>query len=107
MDSAAIDTLLPALVNQYQDSNVFGGGIWPLPNRRDPAKEKDSSFFARNASNQLQVNTTGTPMLPTNTGSSRGTKMAWPQKRPVRVGEGLSGCRQPAAAHQLRDGDLP
>ena len=57
MESAAIDQLLPALVNQYQDSNVFGGGIWPLPNRRDPAKEKDSSFFARNASNQLQVNT--------------------------------------------------
>ena len=57
MESTAIDQLLPALVNQYQDSNVFGGGIWPLPNRRDPAKEKDSSFFARNASNQLQVNT--------------------------------------------------
>lgn len=57
MDSATIDTLLPTLVNQYQDSNVFGGGIWPLPNRRDPAKEKDSSFFARNASNELQVNT--------------------------------------------------
>ncbi|QZX94688.1 HAMP domain-containing protein [Pantoea alfalfae] len=57
MDSATIDALLPTLVNQYQDSNVFGGGIWPLPNRRDPAKEKDSSFFARNASNELQVNT--------------------------------------------------
>jgi len=57
MESATIDTLLPTLVNQYQDSNVFGGGIWPLPNRRDPAKEKDSSFFARNASNELQVNT--------------------------------------------------
>ena len=57
MDSATIDTLLPTLVNQYQDSNVFGGGIWPLPNRRDPAKEKDSSFFARDASNELQVNT--------------------------------------------------
>ncbi|WP_191938302.1 methyl-accepting chemotaxis protein [Pantoea agglomerans] len=57
MESATIDTLLPMLVNQYQDSNVFGGGIWPLPNRRDPAKEKDSSFFARNASNDLQVNT--------------------------------------------------
>lgn len=57
MDSATIDTLLPTLVNQYQDSNVFGGGIWPLPNRRDQAKEKDSSFFARNASNELQVNT--------------------------------------------------
>ncbi|TPV24600.1 methyl-accepting chemotaxis protein [Pantoea anthophila] len=57
MDSATIDILLPTLVNQYQDSNVFGGGIWPLPNRRDPAKEKNSSFFARNASNELQVNT--------------------------------------------------
>ncbi|MEN4645644.1 methyl-accepting chemotaxis protein [Pantoea agglomerans] len=57
MESATIDTLLPTLVNQYQDSNVFGGGIWPLPNRRDPAKEKNSSFFARNASNELQVNT--------------------------------------------------
>ncbi|MHC3774572.1 methyl-accepting chemotaxis protein [Pantoea agglomerans] len=57
MDSATIDTLLPTLVNQYQDSNVFGGGIWPLPNRRDPAKEKNSSFFARNGSNELQVNT--------------------------------------------------
>ncbi|MGC0883469.1 methyl-accepting chemotaxis protein [Pantoea agglomerans] len=57
MESTTIDTLLPTLVNQYQDSNVFGGGIWPLPNRRDPAKEKDSSFFARNASNELQVNT--------------------------------------------------
>ncbi|MGC1046184.1 hypothetical protein, partial [Pantoea agglomerans] len=32
MESATIDTLLPTLVNQYQDSNVFGGGIWPLPN---------------------------------------------------------------------------
>ncbi|MGG6135321.1 methyl-accepting chemotaxis protein [Pantoea allii] len=57
IDSAAIDTLLPALVNQYQDSNVFGGGIWPLPNRREAGKEKDSSFFARDTSNKLQVNT--------------------------------------------------
>ncbi|WP_130834053.1 methyl-accepting chemotaxis protein [[Erwinia] mediterraneensis] len=56
MDSAAIDVVLPALVNQYQDSNVTGGGIWPLPYRRDPAKEKDSSFFARNANNQLEAN---------------------------------------------------
>lgn len=57
MESATIDTVLPALVNQYQDSNVFGGGIWPLPNRRDADKEKASSFFARDASNQLRVNT--------------------------------------------------
>ncbi len=57
MDSSTIDTLLPVLVNQYQDVNVFGGGIWPLPNRRDPAREKFSSFFARDSSNQLKVNT--------------------------------------------------
>ncbi|AIX75913.1 MAG: methyl-accepting chemotaxis protein [Mixta calida] len=57
MDSPAIDTLLPALVNQYQDSNVFGGGIWPLPNMREAGREKFSTFFARDASNQLQVNT--------------------------------------------------
>ncbi|ARJ40648.1 chemotaxis protein [Pantoea alhagi] len=57
LDSAAIDSLLPALVNQYNDSNVFGGGIWPLPNMRAADREKFSTFFARDASNQLQVNT--------------------------------------------------
>ncbi|WP_315708128.1 methyl-accepting chemotaxis protein [Brenneria uluponensis] len=57
MDSASIDTLLPALVNQYQDTNVFGGGIWPLPKLRDPERDKFSTFFARDDSNQLKVNT--------------------------------------------------
>uniref|UniRef100_UPI00289942B3 methyl-accepting chemotaxis protein n=2 Tax=Pantoea sp. TaxID=69393 RepID=UPI00289942B3 len=56
MESATIDALLPTLVNQYQDTNVFGGGIWPLPNLRDPAKQKDSSFFARDVDNRLQAN---------------------------------------------------
>lgn len=57
MDSASIDTLLPALVDQYGDSAVFGGGIWPLPNQRDPSKVKFSTFFARNSNNELTVNT--------------------------------------------------
>lgn len=57
LDSAGIDSVLPALVNQYQDVNVFGGGIWPLPKLRDPAKDKFSTFFARDSSNTLQVNT--------------------------------------------------
>ncbi|PWC14409.1 methyl-accepting chemotaxis protein [Brenneria roseae subsp. americana] len=57
MDSASIDVLLPALVNQYQDTTVFGGGIWPLPNQRDPERDKFSTFFARDSSNQLKVNT--------------------------------------------------
>ncbi|MDU4092861.1 MAG: methyl-accepting chemotaxis protein [Pantoea sp.] len=57
LESNAIDSLLPTLVNQYNDSNVFGGGIWPLPNMRAADREKFSTFFARDASNQLQVNT--------------------------------------------------
>ena len=57
MDSDSIDRLLPALVDQYGDAAVFGGGIWPLPNQRDPAKIKFSTFFARNNNNQLTVNT--------------------------------------------------
>jgi len=57
MDSETITHLLPALVDQYGDSNVFGGGIWPLPNQRDPAKVKFSTFFARNSNNQLTENT--------------------------------------------------
>ena len=57
MDSAAIDSLLPGLVDQYGDANVFGGGIWPLPKKRDPEKEKFSTFYARDAAGKLQVNT--------------------------------------------------
>lgn len=57
MDSAAIDVLLPGLVDQYSDPNVFGGGIWPLPKKRDPERDKFSTFFARDASNRLVVNT--------------------------------------------------
>jgi len=56
MDSPAIDTLLPGLVDQYGDPNVFGGGIWPLPNQRAPGRDKFSTFYARDSSNQLVVN---------------------------------------------------
>ena len=57
MDSASIDTLLPGLVDQYGDLNVFGGGIWPMPKKRDPEREKFSTFYARDAAGKLQVNT--------------------------------------------------
>lgn len=36
LDSTQIDRLLPALVNQYGDSTLFGGGVWPLPGKREP-----------------------------------------------------------------------
>ncbi|WP_092873776.1 methyl-accepting chemotaxis protein [Izhakiella capsodis] len=57
LSSDQIDTLLPLLINQYNDNNVFGGGIWPLPRQRDAARDKFSTFYARDASNQLQINT--------------------------------------------------
>ncbi|WKB55198.1 methyl-accepting chemotaxis protein [Eleftheria terrae] len=57
MDSDTIDTLLPGLVDQYGDPNVFGGGIWPLPQKRDASRDKFSTFFARDKAGKLNVNT--------------------------------------------------
>lgn len=56
LTSEQIDMLLPALVDQYGDSNVFGGGIWPLPNQRQAGRSKFSSFFHRDSSNKLIKN---------------------------------------------------
>ncbi|MES1935109.1 methyl-accepting chemotaxis protein [Salinisphaera hydrothermalis] len=52
-----IQTILPTLVDQYGDTSISGGGIWPLPYKRDPARERDSTFFARNDSGKLTLNT--------------------------------------------------
>lgn len=56
LSSEQIDALLPALVDQYGDSNVFGGGIWPLPEQRENGIHKFSSFVHRNSNNQLISN---------------------------------------------------
>ncbi|RKP43973.1 methyl-accepting chemotaxis protein [Trinickia fusca] len=58
LESDQIDKLLPSLVDQYGDQNVFGGGIWPLPGKREAGRDKFSTFYARDASTgQLAVNT--------------------------------------------------
>ncbi len=57
LNSDQIDQLLPNLVNQYKDLNVFGGGIWPLPGNRAPDRDRFSTFFARDNAGNLQVNT--------------------------------------------------
>lgn len=57
LQSDDITRILPALVDQYQDVTVFGGGIWPLPEKREAGRNKFSTFFARNASNKLEENT--------------------------------------------------
>ncbi|VYU07850.1 methyl-accepting chemotaxis protein [Metakosakonia massiliensis] len=57
LQSDQIDALLPQLVNQYGDTNVFGGGIWPLPGLRDSARDKFSTFYARDNGGALKVNT--------------------------------------------------
>ena len=56
LSSELIDALLPALVDQYGDSNVFGGGIWPLPDQREEGIRKFSSFVHRDNNNQLISN---------------------------------------------------
>ncbi|AIB36762.1 methyl-accepting chemotaxis protein [Pseudomonas simiae] len=57
LDSDAIDKVLPGLVDQYGELKVFGGGIWPLPNQRTPGRNKHSTFWHRDASGKLAVNT--------------------------------------------------
>lgn len=57
LDSDTIDTVLPGLVDQYGELKVFGGGIWPLPGQRTPGRNKHSTFWHRDASGKLAVNT--------------------------------------------------
>src|SRR5471032_189786 len=57
LDSAAIDTVLPGLVDQYGELKVFGGGIWPLPGQREAGRNKFSTFWHRDSSGKLAVNT--------------------------------------------------
>ncbi|WP_169046938.1 methyl-accepting chemotaxis protein [Aeromonas salmonicida] len=57
LPSEQIDTLLPALIDQYGNAMVFGGGIWPLPDQREAGRAKFSTFFHRDAANKLIPNT--------------------------------------------------
>ena len=56
LDSASIDVVVPGLVDQYGDPKVFGGGIWPLPQKRSE-QDKHSTFFHRDAAGKMTVNT--------------------------------------------------
>ena len=56
LDSDSIDLVVPGLVDQYGDPKVFGGGIWPLPQKRSE-RDKHSTFFHRDGSGKLTVNT--------------------------------------------------
>lgn len=57
LESDEIDRILPGLVDQYGDVKVFGGGIWPLPDARTPGRDKHSTFYHRDSSGKLVVNT--------------------------------------------------
>ncbi|WP_413460501.1 methyl-accepting chemotaxis protein [Herbaspirillum huttiense] len=45
-----MDAFLPALIDQFGDPNVIGGGIWPLPGKREAGKERFSTFYVREPS---------------------------------------------------------
>jgi methyl-accepting chemotaxis protein len=57
LPSEQIDALLPALIDQYGNAMVFGGGIWPLPEKREADRAKFSTFYHRDAANALIPNT--------------------------------------------------
>ncbi|WP_429146931.1 methyl-accepting chemotaxis protein [Aeromonas rivipollensis] len=57
LPSEQIDALLPALIDQYGNAMVFGGGIWPLPEKREASRAKFSTFYHRDAANALIPNT--------------------------------------------------
>ncbi|MDG3086350.1 methyl-accepting chemotaxis protein [Vibrio hannami] len=57
LESDQIDTLLPHLVDQYGNQLVFGGGIWPMPNMRVDGVKRASTFYHRDGSGKLIVNT--------------------------------------------------
>jgi methyl-accepting chemotaxis protein len=57
VSSEQIDQILPGLVDQYGKTQVFGGGIWPLPEQRQQGIDKYSTFYHRDASNKLIENT--------------------------------------------------
>ncbi|MCE9926782.1 methyl-accepting chemotaxis protein [Aeromonas media] len=57
LPSEQIDALLPALIDQYGNAMVFGGGIWPLPEKREAGRAKFSTFYHRDAANALIPNT--------------------------------------------------
>lgn len=57
MQSDEIDKSLPHLLDQYGEKKIFGGGIWPLPNKRKDGKTKFSTFFHRNNQGEMTENT--------------------------------------------------
>ncbi|MFM5687950.1 methyl-accepting chemotaxis protein, partial [Aeromonas caviae] len=42
LPSEQIDAVLPALIDQYGNAMVFGGGIWPMPDQREAGRIKFS-----------------------------------------------------------------
>jgi methyl-accepting chemotaxis protein len=57
LDSDGIDRVMPGLIDQYGDAKVFGGGIWPMAEKRTPGRNKYSTFNHRDASGKLVVST--------------------------------------------------
>lgn len=47
--SDGIDTLLPGRVDQYGDQKILGGGVWPMPGKRTPGRNKKSSLLPMTA----------------------------------------------------------
>lgn len=51
--SDQIDEFLPSVLDQYGRKAVFGGGVWPLPYKRERSIDRFSSFYVRDGSNKM------------------------------------------------------
>ncbi len=57
IESDDIDKLLPYIIDQYKNDELFGGGVWLEPNDRISHIERASTFYARGHDGKLHLNT--------------------------------------------------
>ncbi len=55
LDETTFSAHLRDLVDEFGNGAIAGGGIWPEPRRLDPARERASLFWARDAQGKLQL----------------------------------------------------
>ncbi|GGD50306.1 methyl-accepting chemotaxis protein [Lacimicrobium alkaliphilum] len=53
LDKASFERLIPALIDQYGNANVAGGGVWPEPGAFAQDQTRHSFFWARNNAGKL------------------------------------------------------
>ncbi|MFC7000653.1 hypothetical protein ACFQMB_03100 [Pseudobowmanella zhangzhouensis] len=45
----------PGIINQFGNQDIAGGGLWPEPGALSPSVQRDSLFWARGNTGQLEM----------------------------------------------------